>query len=703
MPRDSGDLGDHHTAGRYLAAVWFADIVGFTELSGRDEDAAMKLVDLFQAVTRRAIAERGGTLVKFLGDGGLAVFPSSDAATRGGLAVQREFAERASAAGCPATLRIGIHVGEVVGATDGDVYGDGVNIADRIQREAEPGQVVVSGDVRRQLRQRSGYRFQALGVRSLRGVEEPVEICVVVAGPPDEPLVDTGARAGTRRALDRRHTAVAVAATVLLVLVVASVWRFVDRGGSRDAPTEATRAVTVPSSNAGSTIAVLPFTDMSPGGGQEYFGDGMTEELINALTKLEGIGVVSRTSAFAYKGQNLDVREIGRRLEVSNVLEGSIRVAGDRLRVTARLVDVGNGIDLWSESYDREMEDVFAIQEEIARSIVSELEPELASAGIVLVPTGTRNPEAYRLYLQGRYFWNKRTREGLARATEFFEAAIHADTTYALAYTGMADVYNTLRQRGHMSVSETIEDQRAAIRKAIALDPGLSEAHTSYAQLLFDHDWDWEAAGLEFARAVDLDPRNAHARHWYSHYLTAMGQTAESREQSLRAVEISPYDVILQSHLSWHYLFARDYDRAVEEATRAVEMDPEDGFTRGTLAWAYQAAGRSAEATAEAERAAAERREDAFTMGMVGFAYARLGHRQKALGLARDLESRGDQTYYAIAVVHAGLGDRDRAIVWLERAYAHHSPSLPYLRVDPRLDDLRTDSRFDSLLRRMDL
>jgi adenylate cyclase len=677
------------TRERRLAAVWFADIVGFTRLSSRDEDAALRLVEVFQAVTRKVVTSSGGTVVKFLGDGGLAVFPSADAAVRAGLDVQRAFEEKVSTAGMAAKLRIGIHLGEVVSETDGDVYGDGVNTASRIQHEAEPGQVVVSEDVWRQIRRRSGYQFDALGERELPGLDEPVRIYAIVAAPEAIEL-DPESVPPPRMAAGWRKVAIGGASALVLAAIAWVLFARSDIAG----PTTA---------EAASSIAVLPFTDLSPGGGQEYFGDGITEELINALTKLEGIGVVSRTSAFAYKGQNLDVREIGRRLEVGNVLEGSIRVAGDRLRVTARLVDVEDGIDLWSESYDRDMKDVFAIQEEIARSIVRELEPELASSGIVLVPTGTRNAHAYRLYLQGRYFWNKRTREGLARATELFEAAIRSDTTYALAYSGMADVYNTLRQRGHMSVAETIEKQRAAIRKAIELEPELSEAHTSYAQLLFDHDREWGAAGREFEHAVDLDPRNANARHWYSHYLTAMGRTQESLAQSQRAIEISPYDVILQSHLAWHYLFARDYDRAVEEATRAVEMDPADAFTRGALAWAYQATGRRTEGLAEAEKAAAQRRDDAFTMGMVGFAYARLDRRREAIALAQDLESRGDQTYYAIAVIHAGLGDRDRAIAWLERGYAHHSPGLPYVRVDPRLDDLRSDPRLDSLLQRMHL
>ena len=675
--------------GRRLAAVWFADIVGFTALSSRDEDAALRMVDTFQAITRRVVGQMSGTVVKFLGDGGLAVFPSADGAVRAGLAVQREFQARTAESGSAAFLRVGIHLGEVVAAPDGDVYGDGVNTAARIQDEAEPGQVVVSADVWRQIRQRSGYRFDALGERALKGLEDPIRL-YAVDGTPEAIGSDASPSPVPRRRTGRTRP---IALTGAAALALAAIGWWVSTRGDMSNPTTA---------QAASTIAVLPFTDMSPGGGQEYFGDGMTEELINALTKLEGIGVVSRTSAFAYKGQNLDVREIGRRLEVGNVLEGSIRVAGDRLRVTARLVEVENGRDLWSESYDREMKDVFVIQEEIARSIVSALEPELASAGIVLVASGTENPEAYQLYLQGRYFWNQRTRESLARANELFEAAIRADTTYALAYTGMADVYGMLRGRGFMSVRETAEKQRAAAQRAIELDPGLSEAHTSFAQFLFEYDWDWDAAGDEFQRALELDPRNANARHWYSHYLTAMGQTEESLEQSERAIEVSPYDDILREHLGWHYAMARDYERALEAQVRALEMNP-TGRTHAFLAFAYQALGRNAEALAACEKAMATYGEDALAMGFVGYVLGRLDHRREALDLARELELRGDQTYYAVALIHVALGDRNRALGWLERAYASHSPGLVYLSADPRLDELRLDPRFVALLRRMDL
>jgi TolB-like protein/class 3 adenylate cyclase len=682
------------TGERRLAAVWFADIVGFTGLSSRDEDAALRLIESFQAITRRVVAESGGAVVKFLGDGGLAVFPSADGAVRAGLAVQRDFESETAATGNAARLRVGIHLGEVVSAQDGDVYGDGVNTAARIQREAEPGQVVVSEDVRRQIRQRSVYRLDALGERALKGLDEPVRL-YAVGGTPEEivPAEPISTRLPGKAV---RARTIAMAGAGALTLGVAGWWLSTHRQGA--SPTAGPAVA-----QAATSIAVLPFADMSPTRDQEYFGDGMTEEIINALTRVEGLEVVSRTSVFAYKGKNLDVREIGRQLGVGTVLEGSIRVAGDQLRVTAQLIDVDNGFHLWSESFDRDMSDVFAIQEEIASSIVAAIGPELASTGAAMVQQGTDDSKAYQLYLQGRYLWNKRTREGLTRAIELFEAAIHADTTYALAYTGLADAYQHLSARGFTSMAETIEQQKSATRKALELDPGLSAAHSSLARLLFDIDWDWEAAGREFEKAVELDPRNADARHAYSHYLTAMGRTRESLEQSQRALEISPYDITLNTHLGWHYLFARDYDRAAEELARTGEMDPNNGTNHAFLARAYQFQGKDAEALAECDKARAIAREDAFAMSFVGFVYAQLGREGEARELARDLERQGDQTYYAIAITYAGLRDRDRAFAWLERAIAARSPGIIYLNVDPRLDELRADPRLAPLVTRVGL
>ena len=682
------------TRERRLAAVWFADIVGFTGLSSHDEDTALRLIVTFQGITRRVVTELGGTVVKFLGDGGLAVFPSADAAVRAGLEVQRAFESRTSAGGMAAQLRVGIHLGEVVSEPDGDVYGDGVNTAARIQHEAEPGQVVVSEDVWRQIRQRSGYQFDVLGERALKGLDERVRL-YAVGGTPEE--IDPAGPVSPRLPgkIVRART-IAIVGAGALTLGVSGWWLSTHRGGASPAAGPA-------AAQAATSIAVLPFTDMSPTRDQEYFGDGMTEELINALTRVEGLEVVSRTSAFAYKGQSLDVREIGRRLGVGTVLEGSIRVAGDQLRVTAQLIDVDSGFHLWSDSYDRDMKDVFVIQEEIARSIVAAVEPELAPAGGTLVLQGTNSPEAYRLYLRGRYFWNNRRREGLMRAIELFEAAIRADPMYARAYTGLADSYWLLNIRGFMSSAETTEEWRSAARKALDLDPGLSEAHNSYGRLLFFRDWDLEAAGSELEQAVALDPRNADARHEFSHYLMATGRTRESLEQSQRAVEISPYEIILNTHLGWHYLFARDYDRAVEALTRTEEMDPGNVGNHAILAVAYQLQGKSAEALAHCERAVAISRDDAFAMGFVGFVYARAGREQDALELARDLEQRGDQTYYYVALIHAGLRDRDRAFAWLERAIAERSPNTVELNADPRLDELRTDPRFASLVARIGL
>ena len=253
-----------------------------------------------------------------------------------------------------------------------------------------------------------------------------------------------------------------------------------------------------------------------------------------------------------------------------------------------------------------------------------------------------------------------------------------------------------------MPTSTTLPKERAATQKALDLDPDLSEAHFSLANLLLIDDWDWGVAGDEFERAIELDPRNANARHGFSHYLMALGRTDESLEQSLRALEISPYDIILNSHLGWHYLFARDYERAVEAGLRTEEMDPKDALNHAILASAYLAQGKDGEALIHCRQTVASSR-DAMAMGFVGFVYGRLGHEREALDIVQDLQKLGDQTNYRIAAIHAGLGDREKAFAWLGRAYEARSPGLTELKVDPRLDDLRSDPRFVSLLRRMHL
>lgn len=456
------------------------------------------------------------------------------------------------------------------------------------------------------------------------------------------------------------------------------------------------------------SIAVLPFVNMSADSENEYFCDGLAEEIINALTKVESLYVVARTSAFSFKDKKLDMRDIGRRLDVANVLEGSVRKAGNRLRIMAQLISVQDGYHLWSERYDRELEDVFAIQDDITLAIVDNLKVKLLRGErSALLDRYRDNLEAYNLYLKGRHYWSKRP-PGISRAIEYFDRAIATDANYALAYAGLADCYNTLGswENGTLSPSEAMPKAKAAAERALALDSMLAEAHTSLAYGNMHYDWDWSAAETRFQRAFDINPNYPTAHHWRSHYLTAQARAEDSLVESNRFLELDPLDLFANAHLAWHYLFAREYDQAIEQCWKSRELFPDSFFPAFFVALAYEQKGMFDEAVAEFEKVMNNSPNLTFAKAGLGHLYAVSGEKVKAENIIAELDQISKTRYvpsYDVAVIHAGLGEKELAFEWLEKAYREHSSWLAYLRVEPRLDPLRSDSRFTDLLRRIGL
>jgi len=449
-------------------------------------------------------------------------------------------------------------------------------------------------------------------------------------------------------------------------------------------------------------IAVLPFVDMSAAKDGEYFSDGLAEQLIDALTRVPGLHVAARTSSFAFKGKQQDIREIGTKLKVGLVVEGSVRQAGQSLRITAQLNAVKDGFHLWSETYDRDAKDMFNIQEEIARAIVAALRIRLSlqpTQPFVIRHTG--NLEAYNLYLRGRYFWNKRSPESMARSREYFEDAIRKDPNYALAYAGLADAY--VQAPADLPSSEVVPRARAAARRAIEIDDRLAEPHTSIAFVRFNYDWDWPGAEQEFRRAIELNPNYANAHHAYSHYLTAMARHSESLREAQRALDLEPLDTIINTHMEWCLYYERQYDEALVKSRQTLEMVP--NFLQSTLilGMSYEQKHMHPEAIA-AFQAARSLSKSGNALGYLGNAYAVSGRRGDALGVLADLQKLSKERYispFNTALVYVGLGDKDRAFAWLERAYAERSQRLVMLKVEPLLDRLRSDSRFGALMTKM--
>jgi serine/threonine protein kinase/Tfp pilus assembly protein PilF len=455
------------------------------------------------------------------------------------------------------------------------------------------------------------------------------------------------------------------------------------------------------------SVAVLPFANLSPDRENEYFADGMTEELINALTKIEGLRVPARTSSFAFKGQNLSARAIAESLRVGALLEGSVRKAGNRLRVRAQLVDAADGYQLWSETYERELEDVFAVQDEIARAIVGALKLQLGGEEAKpLVTRATADFEAYSLYLQGRYLWNQRTGEALERAARFFEQAIAKDPRYARAHAGLADTYILLPFYGNAPAKETHAKARRAAETALSLDSTLAEAHTALADIKL-YAWDWRGAEQSFRQAIRLAPGYAVAHHWYADYLSVTGRLEEALLQRQLAHSLDPLSRVIATELGLDLYLLRRYDEAIARLKQVLDLDPDFAFAHQRLGEVYLQKGWHAEAIAELERAA-DLGWSTHTLNkpLLAYAYAASGDRARATQIVGELTSRaarGDVPPFAIALAYTGLGDKKQAIAWLDRAVATHDPDVTGAASSPLLDPLRADPRFTRLVRRMGL
>ena len=521
----------------------------------------------------------------------------------------------------------------------------------------------------------------------------------VSAGETRVPAPAEAPHAATRRW--PRRTVLTVVLAVVLASVAYSAW-------SRARSGQNTAGVTIPSvvdtsRSTSRSVAVLPFANLSADPENEYFSDGVTEELVTALGKVEGLRVLS---ALTLKGPARDAPDLGRRLGVETLLSGSVRRAGGRLRISARLTNAPDGFQLWAESYEREMKDVFAVQDEIARAIVGALRVRLAtSPSTPLVTRRTEDLTAYDLYLRGRHFWNKRTDEGISRAIDYFEQAIARDSLYALAHAGLGDAYAI--PFGGPSM-ERLPKARAAALKALAIDSTLAEAHATLGIVAQNLDWDWPTAEREFRMAIALKPDYPTARHWYGVGLLAMGKTDEALTQLKIGLRLDPLSPAIATDLGGALVCAHRYDDAIEEFKKVLELDP--GYVRahGRMAAAYLQQGRYDEAIGEYRRAidlAGGWLSQPWGLPGLGYTYAVSGKRTEALRVLRELEvgmSRRYERPEGLAIVHAGLGNTDDAMRWFERAVEERSV-LPWWTRDPLFDRLRPDPRFARLMWRMGL
>jgi TolB-like protein/DNA-binding winged helix-turn-helix (wHTH) protein/Flp pilus assembly protein TadD len=506
-----------------------------------------------------------------------------------------------------------------------------------------------------------------------------------------EPAFEHGIRSHRWRFFTAAAASVVLACVALLAI---RAWRR-DSGN----PVDSTRKT---------VLAVLPFDNLSRDPDQEFFSEGLTEEMIAQVGKLnrDRLKVVGRSSVAKYKGSTLAAREIGKELNADYLVQGSVRRSSDRVRITVQLILARDQTDVWSESYDRELKDVLAVQDSVVRSIASEIhialneeqEKRLAARRLI-------SPEAFEAYLKGRYYWNKRTGQSMLRAEQYFEQAIDKDPAYAAAYSGLADCNSGLTWHGFKSPAEALPKAYAAARKALEIDPESAEAHASLG-LAMTHGWNWTGAEAEFKRALQLDPQYANAHHWYGDYLSIRSRHGEALTEAKRALELDPLNLMISTWMGFRYYMARDYSRAIDQNLNSVELDPNFAAAHLMLGEDYLGAGLHKEAVNELMKAASLSDDSPLYTAQLAVALDAAGRPSDALRIAHQLETSSGKRYvspYGLAQIYAASNRQEDAFRWLQAAYEDHAVWMGYLAVDPVFDRYRSEDRFKTLLRRVGL
>ena len=680
----------------------FTDMVGYSALTQRNEALALELLSEHQGRLRPIFAQHGGHEIKTTGDGFLVEFTSALQAVLCAVAIQTALVEHnaSTASERRIQLRIGLHLGDVE-VRDGDVFGDGVNIAARVEPLADAGGICITGPVFDQVRNKIDEPLVRLAKPELKNIHVPIDVYRVVL--PWTQGTPAGSRWGVGAKTWRRPGVVALG-VVLLAAAGAMVWRYQHTAATK--PPTSPAPAPPPHAEDRKSVAVLPFVNMSSDKENEYFSDGITEDLINALSKVSGLHVAARTSSFAFKGKSEDVRTIGTQLNVGVVLEGSVAKAGNRVRITAQLINTADGYHLWSDSYDRELQDIFAIRSQVAQTVAKALQVTLgAGERRTLEQKPTEDLEAYQLYMKGRHA--AATFADWGNAMRYLQQAIARDPNYALAYLGLAYYYGYIVDSPPMSGSEALPRAREAAEKALQLDPSLAEAHANLAVGHWWYDRDHAAARREFQTALTMQPESASTHELKGWYLVGIGEVDEGLAAARRAVELDPLSSETNAFLGMNLYLARRYDEAIGQLRTTISTNPDYWFSRLWLGRAYARTGRFSEGIAELQTA--QRLEGLGSPEIesaLGRAHADAGDRAESTKVLEHLRQRQKDEFISasfLANLHIGLGQVDEAFAALAQAETEHSYYVGFWKVDPDLDPLRSDPRFAALLQKVGL
>ena len=637
---------------RRLAAIMFTDMVGYTALGQRNESLSLVLVEEQRKLIRPILSRHNGREIKTIGDAFLVDFPNALDAVRCAYDIQR--ATREFNISLPDEkrihLRVGVHLGDVV-ESRGDISGDAVNVASRIEPLAEDGGVCVTRQVYDHIQNKFELKLVSLGPKALKNVSALVEVYKMVMPWEEE-------RAASRPILDKRR------------------------------------------------IAVLPFTNISPDPADEYFADGMTEELISTMSRISGMKVIARTSIMGYKGGHKKVDEVARELGVGTVLEGSVRKAGNRIRIAVQLIDSETSEHMWAESYDRELEDVFAVQSDISKTVAEALKVQLLSREMLTIDKKhTANPEAYTLYLKGRFYWNERTQQSVNKALKCFEKAAAIDPGFALAYSGLADCYNLLAGFDWMAPDRAYPLAKSYSTKALEIDESLAEAHASLAVTLRNQLWDFGSAERELRRAIELRPSYAPAYHWLAGVVGSLGRIEEALACEKTGVEIDPYSPIVNTGFGYWLSVAGKINEAIKQYTRTIEFDPDYILARVQKSEVHVNLSEYDAAVEEARKAVDIERTPPTELNLA-WVYAAVGRRDEAESILDNVKSRAAKEHVcpvAIACVELALGRTVEGFNSLEKALEERDDCLLDLLSEPWFRQYRSDPRWKQIYAKMGL
>jgi adenylate cyclase len=641
---------------RQLAAVMFADMTGYTSMMQEDEHRAKLLRDRQRGILQTLIPAHNGSIIQYFGDGTLSIFGSAIDAVKAAVEIQLELQREPKV-----LLRIGLHSGDIAYDKDG-VYGDCVNLASRIEGLAIPGTILISDKVYDEVKNQPDIRTRLLGKFSLKNVKRMVEVYAIAN---EGLIIPTATQLGVKSGSEK-------------------------------------------------SIAVLPFVNMSADPENEYFSDGISEEILNALTKVEGLQVTARSSSFSFKGKNEDIRQIGSKLGVSTVLSGSVRKSGKKMRITAQLINTSDGYHIWSEVYDSSLEDIFGVQDEISLKILTRLREKFvpASEKETIIKNSTDNLEAYNIYLKGRYYWNRSNPEDIVKAIKCFEETIGLDPGFAQPYCALSHCYSFMGSAGLMPTAEAYARAKDYALKAIELDSNHAESHLSLASIKFFHNWDFEGAEASLEKALSLSLNSSLVNQLHGWFLIARGECRTAIEKMEQALQQDPLSLPLMCTLADAYAFANRLPEALAQYDKIIEMD--SSYRRG-----FEGRGMIYLATGDYENAIRNLEQYHKMIGnplkgvsSLGHAYAAGGYPEKAMECLDKLKQRekaepGVVLHMDYAFLYTGLKDYDKAFYHLNQTYEHRTGiaclGMIFCIRYPMLNELHSDTRFKQLTDRMGL